>query len=252
SGSNYQAQRLLISVSDDGVHFRSLGRLEPARTGWLDWDADYTSAIAPVTARYFRFAYDPEGSEPGAEDLDAAKWRPSLKITGIELSSAPRIHQYEGKTGLVWRISPRTTPEQLADSLCIPVDSIRNITAYMDKTGKLTWEAPPGDWTILRIGHTSTGHKNETAGITGKVLECDKFSPAAIRFQFDHWFGEALRVAGPELAKRVLTTFHIDSWECGSQNWSPVFRQEFIQRRGYDPVLYLPAMAGIPVGSSSV
>ena len=41
------------------------------------------------------------------------------------------------------------------------------------------------------------------------------------------WFGEAIRQIGPELASRVLKTFHVDSWECGSQNWTPGFRDEF-------------------------
>ena len=57
--------------------------------------------IPPVTARYFRFEWTPVGSEPGSEDLDAAKWKPNLKINDIVLHTAPRIHQWEGKTGLV-------------------------------------------------------------------------------------------------------------------------------------------------------
>ena len=37
---------------------------------------------------------------------------------------------------------------------------------------------------------------------------------------------------------------HFDSWEMGSQNWSPGFRAEFRKRRGYDPLKYLPAISG--------
>jgi len=102
---------------------------------------------------------------------------------------------------------------------------------------------------VLRIGHTSTGHTNATGG-GGKGLECDKFDPRVVSLQFDHWFGEAIRRAGPDLAGRVLTIFHVDSWECGSQNWSPVFREEFRRRRGYDLLRWLPAMAGVPLGSA--
>ena len=110
---------------------------------------------------------------------------------------------------------------------------------------------PEGHWTILRAGHTFTGHTNTTGG-AGLGLECDKFDPEAAKIQFDNWFGEALRVAGPELAGRVLKIFHTDSWECGSQNWSHVFREEFRKRRGYDLLPYLPAMAGIPVQSADI
>ena len=249
SKNNYQSNRLLIETSDDGKHFHSIGRLIPPRHGWQDGDAPVTHSIPTTTARYFRFIYDKTGSEPGAEDLDAAKWRPSLKLTSIELSSTPVINQYEGKTGEVWRISLPSTNKDLPDSLCIPQNKVIDITTHLDKQGHLDWQAPPGHWTILRIGHTSTGHTNATGG-GGKGLECDKFNPEAITLQFNSWFGEATKQAGPDLAARVLKIFHVDSWECGSQNWSPVFRAEFKKRRGYDLIRFLPAMTGVPVGSA--
>lgn len=249
SKNNFQSNRLIIEVSDDGKTFRNVVRLEPPRTGWQDWDADYTHSIVPTTAKYFRFVYDKEGTEPGAEDIDAAKWKSTLKITGIELSSEPKINQYEGKNGEVWRISKNTTNDQAPDNLCVPFNKIINITKYIDKNGKLIWNVPAGDWTIVRIGHTSTGHKNETGG-GGKGLECDKFDPAAIKLQFDNWFGKVFEKVDPTLTSSVLKIFHVDSWECGSQNWSPVFRGEFKKRRGYDILPYLLVMAGVPIVSA--
>lgn len=248
NGTNYQSHRLSISVSDDGEHFRSAGKLTPPRHGWQDAGIPVTHAITPVTARYFRFSYDKEGSEPGAEDLDAAKWKQSLKIAGIELWATPRINQFEGKSAAVWRIGAST---KLPDTACIPLNSIINLTKHIDSKGRLRWKAPAGQWTILRIGHTSTGHTNATGG-AGSGLECDKFDPAAVRTQFEHWFGEALRKTGEEQPARVLTHFHVDSWECGSQNWSAGFSKEFKQRRGYDLLKYLPAMAGYPVQNTTV
>ena len=59
--------------------------MEAPRHGWQDTDEDFTHAIEPITAKFFRFIYDKKGSEPGSEDLDAAKWKPSLKILNIEL-----------------------------------------------------------------------------------------------------------------------------------------------------------------------
>lgn len=250
NGTNYQAHRLLIQVSDDGVNFRNAERLQAPRHGWQDYDADVTHAIQPVTAKYFRFVYDKEGTEPGAEDLDAAKWKPSLKLKGIELLTTPRLHQYEGKSGMVWRISPRTTTQQIPDALCVPVDKIIQLSAKVNAKGQLVWDVPAGKWTILRMGHTATGHTNATGG-DGIGLECDRFNPAAIELQFNNWFKEARRRGGPELASN-LTRLFLESWESGSQNWSPVFRSAFQRLRGYDPLPYLPAMAGIPVGSAAI
>jgi hypothetical protein len=250
SGFNFQSRRLLLKVSNDGKQFRSLGRMQPPRHGWQDNDADVTYAIPAVTARYYRFVYDKEGTEPGSEDLDAAKWKQSLKIAGIELSGEPVIHQYEGKSGAVWRVSKQTTAQQAPDSLCVPLNKIIDISNKMSPDGKLAWDAPDGNWTIIRIGHTSTGHTNYTGG-KGKGLECDKFNPEAVKLQFDKWFGETIRVAGPDLTKEVLKIFHVDSWECGSQNWSPVFRAAFKKRRGYDCLPYIITMTGVPVQSAA-
>jgi hypothetical protein len=251
SGNNYQAQRLAIEVSNDGKVFHSIGRLEAPRHGWQDTDEDVTHSITPTTAKFFRFIYDKKGSEPGAEDLDAAKWKPSLKLVNLELSSEARINQFEGKNGSVWRVSKRSTEAQIAKNACVPLNKIINLTRKLNPDGTLHWKAPKGNWTILRVGHTSTGHTNATGG-GGMGLECDKFNPEAVKLQFDKWYGAALKHGGPEIAKKVLSVFHVDSWECGSQNWSPVFKAEFLKRRGYDLTPYLPIMTGLPVESAAV
>ncbi len=250
-GTSFPPLCLRVEASDDGEAFRLVKQLEPPRHGWQNGDADMTYAIEPTTARFFRFVYDPTVLEPGAEDLDTAKWRPSLKVRRIEMFSAPRIHQFEGKSGQVWRVSRRTTSEQVPDEMCVPLERVVDITGHMNGEGRLKWDVPEGNWTILRLGHTSTGHRTSASG-GGTGLECDKFREDAVLLQFDRWFGEAIRQAGPELASRVLKVFHVDSWEAGSQNWSPVFREEFKQRRGYDLLPYLPVMAGIPIGSADV
>ena len=249
-GNNFQSQRLMIQASDDGMHFKSITRLEPPRHGWQDTDEDYTSAIPSTTAKYFRFVYDKEGSEPGAEDLDAAKWKPSLRINNIFLSDEPVIHQYQAKNGSVWRIAAATTAQQVTDNDAVPLKNMINLTGSMDSTGKLHWAPPPGNWIIIRMGHTSTGHSNATGG-AGKGLECDKFDPVAVKWQFNNWFAKAFEETDKALAKQVLKIFHVDSWECGSQNWSAVFTDEFKKRRGYDLMPWLPAMAGIPVESAA-
>ena len=99
---------------------------------------------------------------------------------------------------------------------------------------------------IIRIGHTSTGHTNATAG-GAKGLECDKFSPEAVRKQVDSWFGQFKRRPHAEVIKYL----HVDSWECGSQNWGYQFAEEFQKRRGYDLLPWLPVMVGIPIESAA-
>ncbi len=252
-GSNYQAQRLVIQSSDDGSQFKTITQLVPPRHGWQDTEEDYTYSIPATTAKYFRFVYEKTGSEPGSEDLDAAKWKPSLKVMGIYLSDEPVINQYEAKNGSIWRVAPNTTVRQVTKEDAVPLKNIVRLTSKMDKDGNLDWplvsrkipDNSPG-WVIVRIGHTTTGQTNATAG-AGKGLETDKFNPNAIKIQFDNWFAKAFSETDSALANEVLKIFHVDSWECGSQNWSPVFAGEFNKRRGYDLVPYLLTMTGVPL-----
>ncbi|WP_438482590.1 glycosyl hydrolase [Oleiharenicola lentus] len=250
-GGVYQATRLKVAVSDDGVAFRELLKLEPPRHGWQDWAEDYTFSLPETKARFFSFSFDPEGSEKGAEDLDGAKWRARLILRGLELSSEARIGNFEGKSGAVWRRSAPVSAQVLPDARCVPVSDIIDVTAQMDAAGRLNWKPPqPGRWRVLRVGHTSTGKYNETAG-AGKGREADKFSAAAVTLQFDKWFAETVRRVGPELASRVLKVFHTDSWEAGGQNWTGEFAREFKTRRGYALTKWLPLFAGIPIGSAA-
>lgn len=251
-GNNFQAHRLRVAVSEDGEHFRTLITLQPPRHGWQNTDAGFTYALPETTARWFRFYWTPEGTEPGAEDLDAAKWKPNLKIKKIVLQGEPCIGNVEGKSGQVWRLSMRQDSTVISDRSCIQLEEIIDLTDRMSANGTVEGiQLPAGEWRLLRLGHTSTGHTNATGG-GAKGLECDKFSTKAVRLQFDNWFGAAFEKTDPVLARRVLKRMHVDSWECGSQNWSENFAEEFKSRRGYDLRPYLALYAGIPLVSAEV
>ncbi|WP_346238570.1 glycosyl hydrolase [Niabella insulamsoli] len=245
----YQAQRLIVLASDNGFQFDTIMRLQPPRHGWQDTDEDYTFSIPATTARYFRFVYDKTGTEAGSEDLDGAKWNPALKVKGIYLSDEPVINQIEAKNGSIWRVAQNTNSTMLDDSSAVPFHQIIDLTSKLDRSGKLNWKPDSGNWVVVRIGHTSTGHTNATGG-AAKGLECDKFDPKAIQLQFDNWFGKAFEKTDPGLAKEVLKIFYIDSWEAGSQNWSKTFEKEFKKRRGYDLRPYLLVMTGVPVDNA--
>ena len=243
SGNNLQSQRLKMFVRDDGEDWSLVKQFAPPRQGWQNTDYNFTYAIPKTSGRYFRFEWTPEGTEPGSEDLDAAKWKPVLKLKEIRLSDQQRIDQWEGKSGLVWRIAPETTAEDITDEECVKLEDIRRGEL---KNGRLAEPLPEGTWLVVRIGHTSTGHTNATAG-GGKGLECDKFSEAAVRKQVGNWFGEFMKRPHHDVVKYM----HVDSWECGSQNWSKDFAEEFQRRRGYDLLPWLPVMVGIPIESAA-
>ena len=56
---------------------------------------------------------------------------------------------------------------------------------------------PPGKWTVLRFGHTSTGVENAPAPASGRGLECDKLSKEGIEAHFAGMMGKLIADVGP-------------------------------------------------------
>jgi len=146
--------------------------------------------------------------------------------------------------------APAKWPTLQADQI-VAANSMRDISALMDNTGHLKWDVPPGQWTVLRFGHTTTGVANHPAPVGGLGLETDKLSRAATLIQFNSLMERIIKQIGP-LAGQTLVSTHIDSWETGSQNWTPTFRADFKRLRGYDLTPYLPVITGQVVESLEV
>ena len=104
----------------------------------------------------------------------------------------------------------------------IPRDrTVLDLTRKMDAAGKLTWDVPPGNGTILRFGHTTTGVKNHPAPESGLGLECDKLSRQAAAAHFNGLMSKVIADNAALTGQgKTLVSLHIDSWEVGSQNWT--------------------------------
>ena len=243
SGNNIQCQRVKVMVSDDGNEFKLASQLQPARQGWQSTGYGFTYAISPVSAKFVRLEWSPDGTEPGSEDLDAAKWKPNFKLKSVNFGLSPVISQWRGKAGFTWLVAPETTKDEVSDEDCIKKSDI--IRLKLDN-GRVVGKLPNGTWRILRMGHTSTGQMNATAG-GGKGLEVDKFSSSAVNKLLDNWYSLFLSRSHSSVVKYL----HVDSWECGTQNWGSQFAREFKSRRGYNLIDWLPVMAGIPMESAA-
>ena len=132
----------------------------------------------------------------------------------------------------------------------IPKSSIIDLTANMQADGKLEWDAPAGEWKVYRFGHTTRGTLIQPAQWEATGFECDKMSPKAVDFHMDHVVGEIKKHLG-DLIGKGFTHVHFDSYEAGYPTWTPKMREEFLARRGYDLLAYLPTFARRTVGSSS-
>lgn len=136
----------------------------------------------------------------------------------------------------------------------LPNDSIAslshiiNLTDYFNSTnGELKLPKKlklPENSSILRIGQTTNGKTNEAqAPESGRGLECDKINRDAVKKFWDGYPSMIVEIAGQHAGK-TFTHFEIDSYEAGGQTWSPALPKEFLERKGYDIVPYLPYMAG--------
>ncbi|MCL4401665.1 MAG: hypothetical protein M1436_03235 [Acidobacteria bacterium] len=142
------------------------------------------------------------------------------------------------------------TPEAAPADASIDRERIVDLTAAF-REGRLTWDAPAGNWTVMRFGHVSTGRTNHPTSPGGAGLECDKLSKQAAELQFNSFIAELAGLIGP-LSDKALVATHVDSWEVGSQNWTPRFGEEFRRRCGYDITPYLPVIAGRVVGDIEI
>ncbi len=117
------------------------------------------------------------------------------------------------------------------------------LSEQMDVGGHLIWNAPEGDWTIIRLGYASNYHITRPSPYLAVGLECDRLNPRGIETHFEHRLKPIIEAAG-EKAGRTLKYIHIDSWEAGGQNWTLDFAREFQKRRGYDITPWLPVLIG--------
>ena len=86
-----------------------------------------------------------------------------IPLAELEFSNKLSVDNLVGKTFLdrtdIWMdLSSAVTPEEVVQS-----GKIVDLTSKMAADGKLTWDVPAGDWTILRIGYTPNDLKATSA-----------------------------------------------------------------------------------------
>ena len=138
---------------------------------------------------------------------------------------------------------------KIAPALYVPLNQVVNLTEKLQPDGSLVWEAPAGEWIILRMGHDTRCKLTRPCPEAAVGLECDRLSKTGIEAHFNAFLKKIFEDAG-DLAGKSLTQVHIDSWEAGGQNWTAKMPEEFQQRRGYDITSWLPVLLGYPIESA--
>jgi hypothetical protein len=149
--------------------------------------------------------------------------------------------------------SPSSYPAEESSQVIDPKEII-DLTDRLQPDGRLQWDVPPGEWTILRMGRRSSGANTRPAPAAGLGFESDKFDKKALESHFKAYFDPLLERIGPRPKDRVtgFTGLDADSWEMSAQNWTPGFREKFMKLRGYDPWPYFPVYSGCVVSSREI
>lgn len=231
-----------IQISDDAKNFKPVAKFKFAGGSRNPIAVDLGNQFRPEHVRVVFTKTDKRAS--------------GIYIQKIEFSSGLRVENLGRQAvydaggpnplDVIQQMRRPFTSDQVVHS-----DKIVDLSASMKPAGQLTWSAPPGNWTIMRIGYTTTGVTNHPAPPEATGLECDKLSRAGLDACWNGMMQPIINRLGP-LAPKVLADCLIDSYEVGGQNWTPTMADDFQKLRGYGIRKYLPVFAGYVVDSPAV
>jgi hypothetical protein len=244
-----------ILAGDDAAHLRLITH---ASADSAEHPApQQTYGFAATRAKMFRIvltAPPPKAPLPDLPRFLARTPAPLRKfaISRCVLSGAARVNRFESKAGFQSTLDydAPPTPPAGADAV-VQADRVIDLTHELLPDGRLNWTPPPGEWTVLRFGWSLTGQTNGPADPQDTGLEVDKLDAQSVRDYLEHYLALYQRAMGRELGADSVQYLLTDSWEAGVQNWTVNLPEQFLARRGYDLVPYLPVLTGRVVSDAA-
>lgn len=250
---DYGPKRGWVQAADSPQNWRVLTRwtAEPDRQTLIKFPR--------TTARLFRLviveAYDPQSPVmPRNVQIAEVELRDGDRVVGPGTTPLARIDNHGQKMYDAYP-GPFTAPsaEHLlevrkpeAKELAIRSAEVVDVTKHVDAEGRLRWQAPTGNWKILRLGYTLAGSRVSTSSEGWQGWAIDYCDPAAFEQYWTDVVQPLMEAAKPYVGQS-LKFLHTDSWELGPINWTPALPQQFARLRGYKMSPYLPALAGYVV-----
>jgi hypothetical protein len=227
-----------LEMSDDGEHFRKVADIP------LSSVVESTASFDAVTARYFRVVYPSQPSyiHPHVH-----------RITELVLASGARVNEFEKRAGYAnSRNFYAIGDPEAAPAFMVPEKDVIDLSGKMQPDGALDWTPPAGNWMVLRIGYSLTGHENGPAPFEATGLEVDKLNRDYVKNYVDGYLKMYADTVGADrMGKTGISFMLTDSIEVGPQNWTDNMLGEFERLRGYDPRPWLPAMTGVIIKSTA-
>ena len=194
----------MLEASDDGVHYRVVAELPEIVVPAAKAVPVRTVAFPPVTARRFRLVLSGASAADALPRLAAGVQLPPVLrrvseflVSEFALSAGGRVHQAEVKAGFA--AAPdydALDTEPGRGTAAIDPAQVLDVSGHVDEQGVLRWDAPAGDWLVLRFGASLTGQTNGPAPPEATGLEVDKLDGAKVRRYLDTYLGAASTAYG--------------------------------------------------------
>ncbi len=232
-----------IDAVDEYGKTREVGQFRLRKFGWLNHSDPNTWQIldlaekdgSPVKAKTFRLHFT---GQTGKEFPV-----PVSKIRFFNNSMIADIDQKNSSTDRFGYQEP-VRPDEKG----INPNDVIDLSDKMRNDGSLDWNAPIGNYVVLRIGCTALGKMCAPAHKNMRGLECDKLAKFGIEEHWKNMMGPVLNQVNPYGTLRVCL---IDSYEMGGQNWTFELENIFKNKRGYSMRKYFPALFGYMIGSGA-
>ena len=227
-----------LEAGDDDVTFHKVADIPFSSL------VENTASFDAVTARYFRVVFPAQPA--GAPEHNH-------RITELVLASGARVNEWQKRAGFANARDFYSIGEpNVAPQFIVPQSDVIDLTGKMSPDGTLDWTPPAGDWMVLRIGYSLTGHENGPAPAEATGLEVDKLNRDYVKNYLDGYLKMYSDTVGPAMmGEEGISYLLTDSIEVGPQNWTDHILEEFQQRRGYDPRPWLPVLTGVVIKSSA-
>lgn len=182
---------------------------------------------------------------------------PGCGFAEVVLSENPVVDRYADQILSKMHQTPQpywndykwTVPVDYEAGVVVSPADVIDVTSSL-KGEKFSWNAPEGDWTIVRNYMAPTGiHNDPTLPYDGRGPEVDRWNQEKLKHHYDSFVGDILRKI-PAADRRTWNTIVSDSYERATQNFGDDFVEYFRQHYGYDPTPYLLTYTGQVVGSA--
>ncbi len=132
------------------------------------------------------------------------------------------------------------------DSVISEAVEVINLDHLIKKDGTISWDAPEGDWQVVRYVCAPTGQPLVVPSPNSRGRMLDHFSAEAAKENIMYVI-DRLQTELGDIKTSGLKYLYVDSYEANSAAWTPLLPEEFKKRNGYELTPYLPALKGYTV-----